>query len=390
MKILIVCNYEGGIRYISNLIKQLKVLDYHVDILDIGQYRFSHVNNINNIDYKRVVPTYFLKIPFIRKFFRIFIMKTFLKNLDTKYDVINLHYATKVHSFFLRDFKNLSNKLVLNMWGSDFFRDRFNKKIELKQLKVYNSVEKILFANEYFQKEFVDYYLKNYQLNYLGKSSVVRWGINMIDTMKNISSREDRNDICRFFNINEDSLVLTVGYNASIYQQHIKIIDSINKIRENFLDKLILMLPMTYREDQKDYIANVISLLDSYSLNYKIFTKPMIDDDVARLRLITDIAINMQTTDDLSGSVQEHLYTGNIVVCGNWLPYKVYFDNGIHLELVSFENLSEKLVDILYNFKCYKNKFNENPSKIYKFSSWEYNLPKWVEAFKGAKNERTH
>lgn len=382
MKILIVCNYEGGIRYIPKLIKQLKVLNFHVDVLDIGQYRFSYVNNLNILEFKEVVPTYFLKIPFIRKFFRIFIMKAFLKNMDTKYDVINLQYATKVHSFFLRDFRNLSNKLVLNMWGSDFFRDRFNRKIELKQLKIYNSVDKILFANEYFQKEFVDYYLINYQENYLAKSSVVRWGINMIDTMKTVGSREDRNEICRFFNIDEDSLVLTVGYNASIYQQHIKIIESIKKIRENFLGKFILMLPMTYRNDHKGYTENVRSLLDSYLLNYKIFTEPMMDDDVARLRLITDIAINMQTTDDLSGSIQEHLYTGNIVVCGDWLPYKVYFDNGIHVELVSFENLSEKLIDILCNFKSYKNKFSENPSKTYTFSSWEYNLPKWIEEFK--------
>ncbi|MEM4260508.1 MAG: hypothetical protein QXG00_04685 [Candidatus Woesearchaeota archaeon] len=384
MRILIVCNYEGSKPYIPNLVERLLSLNYNVDILDIGNFYFIKTNNVCYIDTKNKIHPLFFKIPLMRKYLRIVITKNFIKKLETKYDVVNLHYASKIYSHFLKELKIIGGKLILNMWGSDFYRDRFNKNTEFKQLKVYDYVDKILFASEYFLKTFNNYYLATYRRNYQSKLSVVRWGIDIIDKIKFIRNNEDKKNIRQYFNIPEDYIVITVGYNASIFQQHTKIIQKIKELKEKFFKKIYLLLPMTYREDKKNYIEEVRSLLNSFSVKYLILINYISDLDIARLRLVTDIAINMQMTDDLNASIQEHLFAGNIVVCGDWLPYKVYTDNGIHIEFVSFDNLSAKLYDISLNFDSYSKKFNENVDKVYKFSSWEYNIQSWVNVFENS------
>lgn len=381
MNILLVCNYKGSWPYIPNLSKRLASLSYNVDILDIGEFRFFTVNNSNVLANYQIVPNFLLKLPFIRKYFRNKITRKFLRKLNKKYDVVNLHYATKIYSYFLNEFRAISNKVILNMWGSDYYRDRFNRETEIRQMQIYDSVDEILFANEIFQKSFCAYYLSNYNRSYLNKSAVVRWGIDNIEVMEKIKLTEDRRIICQHFGIDPNCIIITIGYNASIYQQHIKIIRSILEIRSNFLDKIVLMLPMTYREDEEGYIERVRSFLDINSFNYLLISSFMTDIDVARLRLITDIAINMQTTDDLNASIQEHLYSGKIVLAGDWLPYEVFSEYGIYLERVSFENLSTTILKIYDDYDNYLNKFKNNVDKIYKFSSWEFNLPFWVDHF---------
>src|SRR3989304_10346614 len=101
--------------------------------------------------------------------------------------------------------------------------------------------------------------------------------------------------------------------------------------------------------------------MNESNLNYKIMKSMLNIEDIARLRLIANIVLNIQTTDQLSASVQEHLFAGNIVIVGKWLPYDIYDEMGIFfVRAGDLNTLGKKLVDCIINHdemvkKCINN-----------------------------------
>jgi hypothetical protein len=72
-------------------------------------------------------------------------------------------------------------------------------------------------------------------------------------------------------------------------------------------------------------------------------------DQIARLRLATDIFINAQMSDGLSASVLEALYAGAILLNASWLSYREYLEWG--LSLLSFSRFEDipKLVTSVFS-----------------------------------------
>ena len=97
---------------------------------------------------------------------------------------------------------------------------------------------------------------------------------------------------------------------------------------------------------------------------------------MAALRLLSDIFIQVQTTDALSGSTQEHLYAGSFTIVGDWLPYKILKESGVVFN--SVRSISE-IIDIieLFNSECTDFK-EKNIYAIGMLSSWQYTIKDWV------------
>lgn len=382
MRVLIVCNYDGSIPYIPILINKLAAKNIQFDILDIGLSKFHSQKDIHNFTITNIVHPFFLKIPLIRKYLRRLCTKSFLKKLNIQYSVVNFHYASTRLIELFPEIKNISNYFVLNMWGSDFYRDRFKNGVEKSQLFIYNFVDKIAFANEYFLDIFCNHYKMEFRIDLSKKSYIVRWGIEIVDLMQKISSIESKEKMCGVLGIPTNRIIVTVGYNASSYQQHEKIIESIAKLEKQVLKRLFIVVPMTYRGEKADYAIRVEGLLKLKELDHIVYLKELSDQNIARLRLISDITINMQITDDLSASIQEHLFSGNIVICGEWLPYGVFLDQGIRIDLIKIEDLESRLIYILQNLNKYQEDFNGNRDLVYQFSSWSNNIFSWVNLYK--------
>lgn len=68
---------------------------------------------------------------------------------------------------------------------------------------------------------------------------------------------------------------------------------------------------------------------------YSIIEDFLSEEQVSALRLIGDVFIQLQTTDALSASTQEHIYAGARVIVGSWLPYSFLLENGVCFETVS-------------------------------------------------------
>jgi hypothetical protein len=93
--------------------------------------------------------------------------------------------------------------------------------------------------------------------------------------------------------------------------------------------------------------------------------------------------IQLQTSDQFSGSMQEHLYTRNVVITGSWLPYKTMKDFGVNfIEIDKVSELANSLAKVIANYNEYYSNTDNNPEAILKLSSWQYNIQDWLALYR--------
>src|SRR5690606_2459589 len=126
----------------------------------------------------------------------------------------------------------------------------------------------------------------------------------------------------------KDKLMVTCGYNGSKAQQHSIIINAIRGMDEGIKAKIFLVFPMTYGGDL-NYLKSIQASLNGLQIPYLLISKSLSDVDVAKLRIETDITINIQISDAFSASLQEHLFAQNLLLVGDWLPYQILTDNQV-------------------------------------------------------------
>jgi hypothetical protein len=105
---------------------------------------------------------------------------------------------------------------------------------------------------------------------------------------------------------------------------------------------------MTYGVPNAEYIGKLKTNLNRLNIPYYIFTKRLSENELADLRLMSDIALNIQITDAFSSSLVEHIYAGSTLVVGKWLPYSVFSKYGIRyiaIEESEISNTIQKLCE---------------------------------------------
>ena len=104
--------------------------------------------------------------------------------------------------------------------------------------------------------------------------------------------------------------------------------------------------------------------------------------EMAELAMITDVMIHVQTTDQLSSAMLSHMYNGNIVIAGAWLPYVWLQDNNVFfLKVGKIPELTSCLEKVVINLDDYKKQCTGNPDIIYQLSSWENASAMWMRMY---------
>lgn len=342
--------------YMKNLYDRLK---YKPDLLTFDE-KYQSLKNIDVIN-ELIVTTD--EQDFIKK----------IQKLKF-YDVIHIHYVTPLFAKYAKQLKSKCEKLIVTIWGSDYYRSDY----QVRQLQkiLYDEADLITFDNEETMEDFIKFYGNNF----INKTTVNRFGLTAleyIDKIRNINKEILKEQ----YEIPKNSIVVTCGYNATKAHNHIQIIQELNKIKEKLPNNLFFIFPMTYGKEQ-EYIIEVKELLNKCGFKYKILEDFMNFDEVALYTKITDIMIQVQTTDTLSASMQEQIYSGNIVITGEWLPYKILENKKIFfIKVNKFDELGNKLIEIINNLEYYKEKCKDNPEKIYKLSSWNETIYSWYNSY---------
>ena len=71
--------------------------------------------------------------------------------------------------------------------------------------------------------------------------------------------------------------------------------------------------------------------LNNCLIPYVVLDDYFLDDDLALLRLATDIFLHMPESDALSAALTETAYAGGVTITGDWLPYSPFKKAGMHL-----------------------------------------------------------
>ena len=289
-------------------------------------------------------------------------------------DIINLHYIEpfKVRLVKLILEKNPDIKIIASLWGSDFLRaDR--KRITICEY-VYNKAEIITFNNEDVAEKFDSYFDNKFS----EKIKIARFGLKsleLIDYYKQTTTR----DILKNEYGYKEKYIICVGTNSKKEQQHLKIIDELASISCDILNNILFIFPLTYGDNEN---AERIKIkLSETKLKHIVLDSWIESEYLAKLRIMSDILIQLQTTDQFSGAMQEALYAESSVVTGSWLPYGFLKKKGVILyEISSFKELHKIVIKLLEERNS--NILSKNAELIWELGSWEANINQWIDLYK--------
>lgn len=313
--------YEGHIKRIiehlktKNPLVELTILTEKVEVME----NVLNDKSVNIIKY--YVPSFgnHIKFQWLRSLIIKYKQRKFFAKFSRgkKYDIVNVHFANKYMSYVCKYLRAMSSNLVITPWGSDVLR---RDSTTLKQLSViYNFADYIItfphtilgqkiikemgvapekFVGNFFGSEMIDFAIKN--------------GENITETI----SKD-------YFGLT-GRYVITCGYNRQEAQRHKKIIQAIDRVKEQLPNNLTLLFPMTYGGQQNatiNYIEELKNDCKKRNLHTVFVTDYLSLDDLYKLRKATDMFVHIQTTDASSASIREYILCDKKIVHGSWIKY---------------------------------------------------------------------
>jgi hypothetical protein len=157
-------------------------------------------------------------------------------------------------------------------------------------------------------------------------------------------------------------------------------IEALTALSSGAKSRLFILMPMTYPDNQA-YREEVRKSLVSADVEYRIMDKIVSPEDMGRVRIVSDYAVNIQTTDSLSGSIQEHMFAGSSMIVGKWLPYAVFETMGVPLQRIESPEEITSIMEKAVLARPARRTEPEYADKIYDYSSWSSNADRWLELY---------
>ncbi len=369
-KVLMPCTFYTG--YIVQLRYYLKKYypDFRVSIFTSKRCEKKYRDALGTLDAEEDVYVYEDKgflLPNIRRG---------IKDLP-RFDVIHFLFIEREWGFFTGLFEERSSAVYVSIGGSDIYRDAKRVWNYFLQKKVIKIADVISSEN----RQTKDYFNNMHGDVSKGKDHrIVRFGVDVIDSIKDL--KKDKSELKRSNGISADKIVVICGHSARRQHQHEKIIDAISRLEKKYIDRLFLLLPMTYELDDESYITGLESGIKGFTDQYRILRDYMSTEQMAEMCAMSDLYIHVQTTDQLSSTMMAGMYAGNMVIAGSWLPYEDLKTKGIRFwEVDECDQLTERLYDIISNIDQCVEECKDNPQKVFEFSSWEHCVREWHSAY---------
>ncbi|QNJ96708.1 glycosyltransferase [Constantimarinum furrinae] len=300
--------------------------------------------------------------------------------LPLNHDIYHFHYCIPYNLRYVFHLPS-SAKVICSFWGSDLYRNNdkrttFYVKQALKRANVITIQT----------PEMGEDLLKRYGEDLRPKLHFALFAQEMGIYDRIDALREDTvalNEFKANLGIPLDHRVVAIGYSATEAFHHIEILKVLKTLPAESLKNLTVVLSLTYQRDEA-----YLKALDAYSKSVDSFNIVQLHDflsfdEVAKLRSITDIQIQMPVSDALSGSVTEVLYAGNTVIAANWLPYAIFEQKGITFYTTSkFEDLKHILPEILKDPEAEKQKNKDNSRSIKAHFFPQTTSKAWVKIYR--------
>lgn len=375
MRILIIYRFPHHHVMMKRMASLLSKEGIKADVLCLKTFEFTN----NSKAWWGKLGSLFIGIPKIRPYrLRNILLKLFRKYIlplmVSQYDKIDFQsYYIDLHDLMSHCVK-LHIPYDITLWGSDILRVDNDMLSQMKygfaHCKYIKGIDKLL-----------DKVSDSYSHAYDNKFLIAYFGDAMCDVIDNIDSSTVNKLNQKLFERVKGRIIVTCGYNAMPAQQHEMIIEALNQLSNEQKQKIYIVFPMTYEKSEK-YIDKIINLLEKTGIDYLILDRFLSEEELATVRLKTDIVVNTQTTDALAAALVQHLYCGNVLIVGEWLEYKPFDSRDIFYIKTNSENLAKNISEVIDEYPKFKALTLGNHDKLLDIASWDSTIHQWIKAYK--------
>lgn len=397
MRILIIGREPSD--FFNPICKELRRKKYEVDLLEYrafngldntyskiykNEYKLFNLNNYKKLD----ILFGFFSIYFIKCFLRSFSIKSSLREsllfhrffpIFDQYDIINFH-AIEEKSILLSSFVPKKIKLVFSFWGSDLLVYKEGK--AEKQKKALERASKITMQTPEMKAAY------NHKFNSFNSNLIdyQLFGIESVffDICKKLRSKNlSEIMIKERFKMPSEKIIITVSYCGKPVANQVPILKSINQLSSILKERIHLVIPLSYGSTL-EYKNQIESCINKQEYTYTFIESYLEFDELILYKYASDIYVHANATDAFSRSMLENIYTENICLIGDWLPYSLLKKSGVNVVWFNnFESLTLKLDYVIKNIGQIRTEINNNPQIIEGAFSERATVKKWVEMFKG-------
>ena len=307
--------------------------------------------------------------------------RKFVKKTNQKFDIIHVHWLRAAWVIEPVLFKRFSNKFFVTFWGGEL------EKMELLHSHDFylKRLGKILTCADYCvgSPAFLNGRLLKLYPSIKDKCYYGYYGSSIIELLSN--KKTTRKEAKMLLNIPPSKVTVLLGYSGKKIHRHLDLLNfiSANESFNKYKDTMHFVLSMT-RGASDSYIEEIESKLKEIGCTFTMIKNTyQTDDDVATLRIATDIAFQVTEFDGLSNSIKEILCAGTILVSGDWYPtYSTLKEDGFHyLEVNSVHEAVETFYNVLPDFDSYKISFEANKNVAKTKYSWSECIKPWAALY---------
>jgi hypothetical protein len=299
-----------------------------------------------------------------------------------KVDIVHYHYIDStiaLLSNFILPVLPFSQavsrkRIYATFWGSDFYKA--SKKAVFLRQRLLKKATAISFTNHLTQQSFDTLYpaLSN-------KTQTIRFGLIPLDDIKTVTT-EDILKMKKGLELPINKKIVCLGTNASSNQNHEKILDSLFQESRAFIDKGHFLVPLGYPKSATNYIEELKAKVpDEWKAFFTFDTAFYSGKNLATYRACVDVLIQLQTTDQFSGAMQEVLASGGDVITASWLPYDLLREKKVHFyQIDDFSAISNTLNQVLLH-PINPDAARHNSLVINSLSHWDEVILEWVALY---------
>jgi hypothetical protein len=364
MKVLIATSVPRWGPYIPELIEELERFGVYTEVFDL--------EDLGRLGLAAKIA---LRIPQLRYRTTVALLKRRLAHLPTDFESVQIHFADSIYRDLAGPLRRHGKRLVTNIWGSEFLRAGPAALGALGH--TLGSSDIVTIDNAAVGQMLIARYT-----SISDRLRIIPFGLRSLDVIARLLQSERQEESRARIGVPAAKVVIACGYNGIREQRHGMMIEALAALSADAKSRLFALFPMTYPADPT-YQGEVRALLAAAHIEYRVFPERMSIEDVCRVRIVSDYAVNVQTTDTLSASLREHMFAGSCMIVGTWLPYGIFEEMGVGLQRV--ESVAE-ISAVLEKAASEPKVGGERPTyanKLYAHSSWSHNIGKWLEVCVG-------
>jgi hypothetical protein len=300
-------------------------------------------------------------------------VRPFFQELFTAFDLYHWHYFGAERLSILRHLPP-GGKLIVTLWGSDLYRTAGIQEY-VNQFEACKKVTVFTMATPEMREAF----LAKFGRHLAEKVRLLNYGACNLDNIDRV--RQQRACCFKRFGIPAGKIVVCIGNSGVAGNQHVPALLAIGEIEPQLLNKIALVLPMTYGL-HASYSNEIREAASKVRAPVIVIDEFLTDEEISLLRCCTDIAIHVPVSDQFSASMCEALYAGSVLITGSWLPYsRLRMSDVVFHEIAAVEDVGRKLAQVIQNLECEREKVSGNAEPIRQLMSWQQVTQQWLALY---------